>query len=79
VFLTGVIRFSKLSVFSDLNNITDISFIDKYADICGITELEMLNNLQPGINRLAEKNSITTEEALLELKNNYDGYRFAEN
>lgn len=79
MFLTGVIRFSKLSVFSDLNNITDISFIDKYADICGITELEMLNNLQPGINRLAEKNSITTEEALLELKNNYDGYRFAEN
>lgn len=79
VFLTGVSRFSKLSVFSDLNNITDISFIDEYADICGITEQEMLDNLQPGINRLAEKNNITTEDALLELKNNYDGYRFAEN
>lgn len=79
VFLTGVSRFSKLSVFSDLNNIVDISFIDEYADICGITEREMLYNLQPGIARLAEKNGITTEEALTELKSNYDGYRFAEN
>lgn len=79
VFLTGVSRFSKLSVFSDLNNITDISFIDKYADICGITEQEMLDNLQPGITQLADKNSITTEEAVLELKSNYDGYRFSKN
>lgn len=78
-FLTGVSRFSKLSVFSDLNNIVDISFIDGYADICGITEQEMLDNLKPGIARLAEKNGITTEEALIELKNNYDGYRFSKN
>lgn len=79
VFLTGVSRFSKLSVFSDLNNIVDISFIDEYADICGITEREMHDNLRPGIARLAEKNGITTEEALIELKNNYDGYRFSKN
>lgn len=79
VFLTGVSRFSKLSVFSDLNNIVDISFIDEYADICGITEREMLNNLRPGIASLAEKNGISTEEAIMELKTNYDGYRFSKN
>ena len=78
VFLTGVSRFSKLSVFSDLNNIRDITFLNEYADICGITELEMLENLKPGIEKLAEKNGITYEEACQQLKINYDGYRFSE-
>ncbi len=76
VFLTGVSRFSKLSVFSDLNNLKDITFSDEYADICGITESEMLATLKKGIEVFAEKNSISFEQAFRQLKNNYDGYRF---
>ncbi len=77
VFLTGVSRFSKLSVFSDLNNLVDISFNDEFADICGITEKEMIDNLQQGISQLASTNDISYEEALEQLKRNYDGYRFS--
>lgn len=77
VFLTGVSRFSKLSVFSDLNNLNDITFDNEYADICGITEHELLEYFQTGINALAYENEYSYEEACLELKKNYDGYRFA--
>ncbi|MDE7345156.1 MAG: ATP-binding protein [Muribaculaceae bacterium] len=77
VFLTGVSRFGKLSVFSDLNNIRDITFLDEFADICGITEKEMLEYFKPGIAKLAEKEDISYEEACIRLKKNYDGYRFA--
>ncbi len=77
VFLTGVSRFSKLSVFSDLNNLSDISFDSEYADICGITEVEMMDHFQEGIKTLALRNNFSEEEALLKLKENYDGYRFA--
>lgn len=79
VFLTGVSRFSKLSVFSDLNNIKDLSFINEYADICGISAKEMLEYLHPGIIRLAETNCISYDVAVSQLRRNYDGYRFAEN
>ncbi|MDE5998322.1 MAG: AAA family ATPase, partial [Muribaculaceae bacterium] len=79
VFLTGVSRFGKLSVFSDLNNLRDISFLDEFADICGITEKELLDNFKPGISKLADKESIDFEESLHQLKKNYDGYRFAKN
>ncbi|MDE6636835.1 MAG: ATP-binding protein [Muribaculaceae bacterium] len=79
VFLTGVSRFGKLSVFSDLNNIVDITFVDEYADICGITEMEMLDNLQQGISRLAVVNGISHDDSVLLLKRNYDGYRFSKN
>lgn len=78
VFLTGVSRFGKLSVFSDLNNLDDISFEDEYSDICGITGQEMLDNLQNGIARFASVNDISIESTLARLKKNYDGYRFAE-
>ena len=78
VFLTGVSRFGKLSVFSDLNNLDDISFEDEYSDICGITRQEMLDNLQNGIARFASVNDISIESTLARLKKNYDGYRFAE-
>lgn len=78
VFLTGVSRFSRLSVFSDLNNINDITFDNEYADICGITEQELRNNLGQGIDRLAEKLGVDHQEALSVLKKNYDGYRFSE-
>ena len=77
VFLTGVSRFSKLSVFSDLNNLVDISFLDEYADICGITEKEMFDNLHRGITKFADTNGISYESAFMELKRNYDGYRFS--
>ncbi|MDE5882888.1 MAG: ATP-binding protein [Muribaculaceae bacterium] len=77
VFLTGVSRFSKLSVFSDLNNLNDITFDNDFADICGITEKELLNNFYIGISSFADENEVTYEEALRELKRNYDGYRFA--
>ncbi|MDE7412567.1 MAG: ATP-binding protein [Muribaculaceae bacterium] len=79
VFLTGVSRFSKLSVFSDLNNLNDITFDNTYADICGITEEELKEYFHDGISRLAQQMSITYEKGLKELKRNYDGYRFAAN
>ena len=78
VFLTGVSRFSKLSVFSDLNNIKDITFENRYADICGITTDEMISFLRDGIQALADENEISYEEAIDELKSNYDGYRFTD-
>lgn len=78
VFLTGVSRFSKLSVFSDLNNLRDITFSDDFADICGITEKELLINLKPGVSSIAERYGISDEEAMSLLKENYDGYRFAQ-
>lgn len=77
VFLTGVSRFSKLSVFSDLNNINDISFDNEYADICGITEQELISNFRPGIDELAARYRVKHEEAHSLLKQNYDGYRFS--
>ena len=77
VFLTGISRFGKLSVFSDLNNLNDISFDDAYADICGITEMELHDNFKDGIERLAAKRRTVYNEAVELLKKNYDGYRFA--
>ncbi len=77
VFLTGVSRFSKLSVFSDLNNIDDISFDDEFSDICGVTEKELLNNFKGGISSLAAKRKEDFATACAMLKKNYDGYRFA--
>ncbi|MDE6297193.1 MAG: AAA family ATPase, partial [Muribaculaceae bacterium] len=77
VLLTGVSRFSKLSVFSDLNNLRDITFDNEYADICGITEKELLEYFREGIDRLAAKMEVEYESALKKLKKSYDGYRFA--
>lgn len=78
VFLTGVSRFSKLSIFSDLNNIRDITFTNSYSEICGITEKELLDNFQEGISTLAKKRKISFENAFQLLKKNYDGYRFSD-
>ena len=77
VFMTGVSRFSKLSVFSDLNNLRDITFSDDFADICGITEKELHEWFQSGIGTLAEYNGMSNSEVCGILKDNYDGYRFA--
>lgn len=77
VFLTGVSRFSKLSVFSDLNNLNDISFDNDYADICGVAEHELKACFKSGIQALADEYEISYDEACERLKMNYDGYRFA--
>ena len=76
VFLTGITKFSQLSIFSELNNITNISMDEAYAGICGITKEELLTQMSDDIDRLAEKMSITREEAIMQLKDNYDGYHF---
>ncbi|MDE6683356.1 MAG: ATP-binding protein, partial [Muribaculaceae bacterium] len=78
VFLTGVSRFGKLSVFSGLNNISDISFYIDFAAICGITEEELKENFKEGIYNLAQWYERTPEEEFKELKLNYDGYHFTE-
>ncbi len=77
VFMTGISRFSQLSTFSDLNNLNDISFDNDYADICGLTEKELLDYLQSGIQSLAEEMDLSYEKVCQELKLNYGGYRFA--
>ena len=76
VFLTGITKFSQLSIFSELNNISNISMDEAYAGICGITKEELLTQMSDDIDRLAEKMSITREEAIMQLKDNYDGYHF---
>ena len=77
VFLTGISKFSQLSIFSELNNITNISMLDKYSDICGISKDELLAHFEEDVKALAEENEMTYEEALAELKQQYDGYHFS--
>lgn len=76
--LTGVSRFSKLSIFSDINNLEDISFNPAYASICGITEDELRNYFAEGVEELAKVMNTDFEGAMRTLKENYDGYHFAE-
>lgn len=78
-FLTGVTKFGKVSVFSDLNNLTDISMDHRYISICGMTEKELLTNFKEAINELAEANGDTEEATIAKLKARYDGYHFEEN
>ena len=77
VFLTGISKFSQLSIFSELNNITNISMLDKYSDICGISRKELVSILEDDIRELATENEMTYEEALSELQHHYDGYHFS--
>ena len=76
VFLTGITKFSQLSIFSELNNITNISMDEPYAGICGITEDELVNGMRNDIEALAEKLNLSYEQTLAKLKDNYDGYHF---
>jgi len=78
-FLTGVTKFGKVSVFSDLNNLNDISMDAAYADICGITEGELLLNFKSEISALASADGMTEEECINTLRARYDGYHFEEN
>lgn len=76
VFLTGVSQFGRLSIFSSLNNIKDLSFDDDYSAVCGITEPELIENFQEGIQGLSEYWDEPEEKILSRLKFHYDGYHF---
>ena len=76
-FLTGVTKFSKISIFSDLNNLRDISLEEDYAGICGITQTELEERFQPEIQLLAQRQQTDYEHTLVALKQWYDGYLFA--
>lgn len=77
-FLTGVTRYGKVSIFSGLNNLEDISFLDDYAEICGITEEELHSFYDEGVRQFAESKGIAVQEAYRRLKFFYDGYHFTE-
>ena len=76
VFLTGITKFSQLSIFSELNNITNVSMDEPYAGICGITKEELLTQMSDDIDVLAEHLELSREETIQELKDHYDGYHF---
>jgi hypothetical protein len=84
VFLTGISKFSQLSVFSELNNLTDLTFEPDFEGICGITEEELFTQLKPDIEQLAERMGerrrlpMSYDEAVAELKRMYDGYHFTD-
>ena len=76
VFLTGITKFSQLSIFSELNNINNVSMDKEYADICGISKDELLSQLGDYIDALAEAKDCTHDEMVKELTYRYDGYHF---
>ena len=75
-FLTGVTKFGKVSVFSDLNNLMDISFDHRYAEVCGISAKELHANFDEGVQALADANGMTKDECYERLRRDYDGYIF---
>lgn len=77
VFITGVTRFDKVSIFSDLNNLRDISLSEDFSAICGISQEELEKDFVPEIGLMAVKNEISKDECIDELKKNYDGYHFS--
>lgn len=77
VLLTGVTRFSHVSIFSGLNNLQDISMDTRYDALCGITEAELRTALAVGVAQMAEANGLTQEECYGRLREQYDGYRFS--
>ncbi len=77
VFLTGITKFSQLSIFSELNNIANISMRDDYAGICGITKEELLSQMSEDIDMLAKARGLSREDTIAKLKEHYDGYHFS--
>ncbi len=77
VFITGITKFTQISLFSVLNNLSNISFEPEYAALCGITKEEMLRDFKPEINKLAEYEGCTFDEAVALLTVHYDGYHFS--
>jgi hypothetical protein len=78
-FLTGVTKFGKVSVFSDLNNLSDISMDEEYIDICGITEQELHTYFDEDVARLGEKYKLSKDDCYAKLQKQYDGYHFEAN
>ena len=79
VFITGISKFSQLSIFSELNNLKILTLKDEYSSCCGITKSELSQYFREGIEEMAEHNGLTYEETLEQLKLHYDGYHFSIN
>ena len=77
IFITGVTKFSKVSIFSDLNQLEDLSFDNDYSGICGMTEEEIHENFEPEIERMAKERSLTQVVCMEKLRKMYDGYHFS--
>ena len=77
VFITGITKFTQISLFSVLNNLTNISFLPEYAAVCGITEEEIGENFKPELEKMAEVNGWTMQQTHDRLKDYYDGYHFS--
>ena len=77
VFITGITKFSQMSIFSALNNLEDISLLPEYETICGISMDEFLTTLKPDIQRFADLHGFTFEQTVAKFKNKYDGYNFS--
>ena len=77
-FITGITKFSQLSIFSEINNLDNISMFDQYSAICGISKTELLTAMKTDVELLAKANGKTFDEMVLELKAYYDGYHFSE-
>ncbi|NDV59889.1 AAA family ATPase [Bacteroides sp. 519] len=79
VFITGVTKFAQVGIFSNLNQLMDISFDPRFADLCGLTQQEIEDNFAPGLETLAQNNNISREMAVQRLTRMYDGYHFSYN
>lgn len=77
VFITGITKFTQISLFSVLNNLSNISFEPEYAALCGITKEEVVRDFKPEINKLASRKGWTFDEAVVQLTAYYDGYHFS--
>jgi len=77
-FITGITKFSQLSIFSELNNLDNISMLDQYSAICGISKDELVTSLKPDVEALGESLGVSYEECLDELRQYYDGYHFSD-
>ena len=77
-FITGITKFSQLSIFSELNNLENISMFDQYSAICGISKTELTTVMKPDVEGLGKALGLTYEECLEELRQYYDGYHFSE-
>lgn len=77
VFTAGINKFAQLSIFSELNNLQNISMMPEYSTICGISQNELESQMQDSVARFAQKLKLTKEQTLTKLKENYDGYHFS--
>ena len=79
LFITGITKFSQLSIFSEINNLTNVSMYDKYSAICGFTQHELETQLRGYVEDMGKELGLSTDETFNLLKDNYDGYHFSAN